>query len=1159
MLLGKGTSINNHHGNHEFRQMVELQQATFRSAKRDKKRAIAISIHEQIMTSGGRFLMEDPTCGRKGIKDGKKKKHSNNNNSGETSGCTNDVVTDIHILDIVWIHVDENKALSKVMHRLRDNKGATKSRKNDTADTKPPTKGSTGTSKTPYGNTKSCTEPKKVQPNAEGQSSESTRLGGVNFAISQMPSINLASAQVTTTNLFGAHMNNVSAQIPPSLAHQAQLQNSFPLATDLNSFVRAQLQANILQRRLDANSFDQAQLQASMIPGFSLNHDPRQGSILANIVAGGVVYPRAGVPLQAPGMPALSLATSLNSSPQIPSIPVSSLNTPLNPSSQTPSANVASAQMLAAVQSGGDLGGVSANSRVVVNGTSAAARSNAVQPLPFDNITGERSGNLLASNTGIQSAPDTPDNAPGLSIAQWIRSADDLSLSMDVYLKEAIKLSTALVKHLMEAGNMNLQVITLEKLFQPGTPLFDSRYLPSHHGVYPALGIILLELFSRGCYSQSGMLSPASDTFNVPTNSGDHSIGMPPARKRKLSVPTVGTMSVMAKRILLNAGVPVSIRRLVCDLMDAGSERSPETTFSSLEEVYWDLSQMINDPEHYVIDRICPRKAFEDTGLHQSVHSLFGRDEELSTLMEAKKRIAKHTQGSGNQTNCTKGNLSYDEEIDFSCETVFLRGYAGSGKSVIMNSLKRSCIADGWLVLCFKFDEQLAGPRAQGWTKVLAEGFDELFGTWAAASNGDGTSLDPGMKMTVERVCRSISSTIDHEGLGQLCEIIPNLAKVNPDMASLAQSHCLDQGTSSSIDRVGAAQERRKNLFSVLFKSICGAGRPVLLAYDDLQWASTSIGMKGFRMKDFLINYLSVPCVIERGSCYHGLLLVGTFRSNEVNRNDGIIKNITEVEHSKKVKVSWLDIGELAQADITKLLSASLCLPFRYTRRLAALVLLKTRGNPFFIVQFLKSIVKNGMLEYSVQSRRWIWDLDVIDMQMISEGVAELLTTRFDQLPDFVLRALKIASCLGSQVNRSIIDLVNSAQGIPFSMQDALKMAMGEGLVEKAGPIYQFTHDIIRQTVYDSIPQSDRRLLHKNIGESLLLSTENDPKIHILAVDQINLYIKDTDTLSSEEKSRFAKINASAAKFSIASSLFEQGQIFSDVCVFFAYIHLAVF
>ena len=466
---------------------------------------------------------------------------------------------------------------------------------------------------------------------------------------------------------------------------------------------------------------------------------------------------------------------------------------------------------------------------------------------------------------------------------------------------------------------------------------------------------IYQELFSKGQSSAPGIFQGLSSYSSCTSQSGFDTM-MPPLQRRKISVlKNGGPLSSMVNGLLLQMGMPMSIRQLVCDLLTAIDESCHDSAFSSLEEVLWDLSQMRTDPQHYLFDRLCPQKALDDMGLLHSVdRQIFGREKELDTLMEAKKNTANHVlkkmDEDGEPETITSsqhgvGGASFGQKIDFQCETIFLSGYAGAGKSMLLMSLMHAC--SGWFVLSCKFNKEDA-PH-----KVLANAIDRFFAKWTSKYvSVDRSNLDEAMMESFRQVCHSISSTIDKEGLSQLCEIIPNMSKVFPGVAKAGTSHNHDQGA-SSIDQVGYGTVRHMNLFHVIFKSLCSVGRPVLLLYDDLQWADS---MKG--LKDFVTNYINIPFAANKGACHHGLLIVGAFRSNEVESDDGIIKTIAAIEQSRSANVTVLSIGEMAQGDIMALLSAKLCLPLRHTKQLSALVLSKTRGNPFFIVQFLKSIGK---------------------------------------------------------------------------------------------------------------------------------------------------------------------------------------------------------
>jgi len=116
VLLGRGTLINSHPGNEHFRSLVNSKKSSFVNAPlRKNKREIAQSIiHEiQALNPPGRFLIESDD------------KFTSNSQSAPPT---------IHplVLKKGWVLVDDDKALDKVMHRLRErDKGVPKKRRRD--------------------------------------------------------------------------------------------------------------------------------------------------------------------------------------------------------------------------------------------------------------------------------------------------------------------------------------------------------------------------------------------------------------------------------------------------------------------------------------------------------------------------------------------------------------------------------------------------------------------------------------------------------------------------------------------------------------------------------------------------------------------------------------------------------------------------------------------------------------------------------------------------------------------------------------------------------------------------------------------------------------------------------------------------------------------
>ncbi len=328
-------------------------------------------------------------------------------------------------------------------------------------------------------------------------------------------------------------------------------------------------------------------------------------------------------------------------------------------------------------------------------------------------------------------------------------------------------------------------------------------------------------------------------------------------------------------------------------------------------------------------------------------------------------------------------------------------------------------------------------------------------------------------------------------------------------------------------------------------KSICCGGRPLVIIVDDLQWADDF----ALEMVEAFTSSLSTT-VMSNVQCSGGLLMLGSYRDNEVDPDGFLKKLIPRMSQAKgNLRVAELPVKELLESDINSMLSSKLCLPMRYTRHLAKLVHKKTRGNPYHIEEFLVSVISNNMLRFSVKERRWTWDDEVIDLQMISEGVAELLARKLRQLPKDILQTLKICSCLGSQVNRSTIRRLDSGN-LPFSLLESLDAAVNEGLMEKAFHLYRFVHDILKESVYNLIPESGRMNLHKKLGLTLIKYSEDISEVASIAVDQINV-CKDHVDLSMEERSLFAQLNLNEGKKSTAMSSFAQARDYVEAGISF--------
>ncbi|EED89735.1 predicted protein [Thalassiosira pseudonana CCMP1335] len=683
--------------------------------------------------------------------------------------------------------------------------------------------------------------------------------------------------------------------------------------------------------------------------------------------------------------------------------------------------------------------------------------------------------------------------------------------------------------------NVDIQSATLsqEDLFEA---IFQDRSQDeplNQRRVCHALGKILFELFTRGCLlSEVETIYPEQQdaSFGELRLEDFDDILNPPTAKRQSSERVVSAaktnLPMQAKAFLADLGLPQSICQLTSDLLDAGTEDGfmSDTAFQSLDEAERDLRNMQLYPESFLFDQTSPDAAMrrmDSVPLTDSDIHLYGREKEVSLLNNVSARLLRHNSHEGEDEGCR-------------CEVVFLSGHAGSGKSSLIRNFTNTCEL---LKDCFLVNLSYAFTLCR---LKIANGFDTLFQKLVPSLDDVQSQLDATSRQSLDAISNGIVTSVDEGGFNQLCELIPSmhnaLSLIGPRRSNTTSNI---EGQSTGTNEVGCGTNRLRYLFQILVRSICSEMK-LLVVLDDLQWANA----QAVEIFGSFVESVAEAQALDQKSSWRqgGLLVLGSYRDSEVGEDGFLLKQIKQLDRiNVHVNVTQLSVKELSANDINTMLSFKLCVPFRLTHDLAEIVHRKTKGNPYFVKEFLQSIMSNTMLNFSVKERRWIWDDEVIDLQMISNGVAELLTKRLHSLAKDKRLALQIVSCIGFQVNGYLLRLLK--ESFPFDLMEALDSLVDEGLLEKAGGIYYaFPHDLLYEAAYSLIPVGERKTLHKLIALVLAKNDTNDQSTAGLAVDQINPWIKDKSILNQEERLLFAKLNLKAGKQAVATCCFSQSR-----------------
>ena len=229
---------------------------------------------------------------------------------------------------------------------------------------------------------------------------------------------------------------------------------------------------------------------------------------------------------------------------------------------------------------------------------------------------------------------------------------------------------------------------------------------------------------------------------------------------------------------------------------------------------------------------------------------------------------------------------------------------------------------------------------------------------------------------------------------------------------------------------------------------------------DDLQWADDTA-------LDVIHTFLSDTM----GSC---MFFVGTYRDNEVKADHAVFHLIKKLEISN-VPTTKVSLTGLDQEDLNTMISDALCLYPRICTSLSAAVIQKTKGNPFFVLEFIKSLKSRDLLKYNFHQKRWTWDEDIIRAEEITDNVLHLLASKMNGLSDNVQLVLKVMACFGTRTSESVIGYLKDS--VEYTgLRDGLERAMNDGFVERSREeTFNFVHDKVREAAYDLIPDSERK------------------------------------------------------------------------------------
>ena len=243
--------------------------------------------------------------------------------------------------------------------------------------------------------------------------------------------------------------------------------------------------------------------------------------------------------------------------------------------------------------------------------------------------------------------------------------------------------------------------------------------------------------------------------------------------------------------------------------------------------------------------------------------------------------------------------------------------------------------------------------------------------------------------------------------------------------------------------------------------------RPLLLILENLHWADES----SLEMLHFTARQLGASRV----------LVLATYNPSTPERSAALVSLRQSLVGLSAARVHSL--GPLSRAATDELVHALFGVADSVSREFAALLYGWTRGNPFFVEETLKALVSSGRL-YERDGTWHGWEIADLDLP---RSIREAVVTRLERLSPDAQRVAAMAAVIGT---RAPYDALDAVVGMPrTTLVEAIDELRGQHILDERREsdriVYDFSHPILRDVIYQEMGLARARLLHATVADAL--------------------------------------------------------------------------
>ena len=442
-------------------------------------------------------------------------------------------------------------------------------------------------------------------------------------------------------------------------------------------------------------------------------------------------------------------------------------------------------------------------------------------------------------------------------------------------------------------------------------------------------------------------------------------------------------------------------------------------------------------------------------------------------------------------------------------EILLVSGPEGSGKTFLVNELKRSVVEGKGLFVTGSYDQYQRN--------VPYTGINQAFFAVSSILAGYSTERLQAVRARISRL------------LGQRQH---QFNAICPGLYILLEG---DAGRWESMPPLSSSTA----LHTLICKTLCLLAEecgPLVVFLDSLHWADSGT--------------LEVLRLLAEEKVPVPLLLIGAYDAS-ASGTGSFPGKIGPRSLFEDISPRRIELGNLDLQSLRNLIEDIVQRSDEATEGLVETVFSKTQGNPLLSIVFMQSLYAEGALWFDFRQQQWRWNAEQIQQRAAMEDVVSSVGEKLYALSRDARELLMTAACIGETFSLEILHALLG--GDADSLHRLLLEAADELLIVSLGQWHEqaeqgmdtaplfgptrfvFSHERVRLAAASLLSPRMRRQTHLQVGRLFLahLSAEDVHRHIFTVVDQLNEGFRYITT--EEELVQLAEFNCTAGSRALYS------------------------